>query len=1328
MFRRIPVAIVAVTTVIVSVFSAVPANAAGPWFVAPGGAAGNSCLSAASACPTIQTVLAKGGFTSGDTISVAAGTYLGSTTFAAKGANVVGQGAVVLDGNNLGSVVTVNGPAAVKFTNVTLKNGLNNAGGGGLRVISGTVTAQDVTIANNKSVYGAGAFVNSTATLTMTGGSIANNSATATAALNGWGGAVYVAGKTASLATGTLNLDGVTVSGNVADAGAQQIAGLGGGIFTAGTTTIANSTFTGNKALGTANLAGYGGSIYHGGNAPAVPQLTITNTQFSGGSAASNATVGGAIVAGSPFSATGVTVSGMKAGVGGGVYSTADATITNSTFDGNQATLANTFGGGLYVGRPSASTTSTVTLDNSNLKNNTSTLYGGALASGAGVTVNLKNGTSVANNTAPAGGGVYSAGEVVVNGSDLTSNAASIQGGAVYLGSTAAADTPKLTLTNAKVDGNSAPSGGGGLLVLKNATATATGGQFVGNTATGGGAAAIGDGATFTADGTKFADNTASTLGGGAILNAGTSTLTRATLQGNHAVHTTGNSGLGGAIWSGSSAANAVTTLKIRSSALVQNDAYAGSALLTYSTGSGATNNTSIDNTTISGNSSSSNVGAIDQLHPLTITNSTITNNTAASASGGLSLFAPASLGIAGSIVAGNSGPECAVVSGSIGGDAYNLSSDGDTSCGFTAAEHGVAGDPELGALGDNGGPTVTHLPGSTSPALDKVPTGTSAGFSDVTGGSVTLCGAGDKDQRGTNRPQGAKCDIGAVEAAQIVPTVDGPGAVNAAVGVDVGTISYTSTGSPQPTLSVVGSLPNGLTFTDNGDGTGKLTGTPANGSGGEVSVKIRATNEAGSGDKTVDITVNEAPALAGPSADTYIVGQAGGPDVFEQISGHPVATLSTSSTLPGGVDFTPQAGGKGEIAGTPTSGSGGQYAIKIKGDNGTPPAAEWPFALTVNEAPGLTGPSDAQFTVGTAGNAGPFVGTGYPAPTLSATGLPAGVSISGTGSASITGTPLDSTGGEYDATVRTGNGIGSDATRDVHVVVKEAPELDGPEAVRFVAGTSQTAVFSSDGYPLAELSVDGDLPSGITFHDNGNGTAALSGSASPSAVGTYALTVKASNGVAADSVLHVSVEVAPPLGFLSTPLPDAAYHTQYSAIVGVTGGQPAYTFSLQSGSLPAGLTLSSNGTISGTPTGSLVTSTFTVKVVDAADPAQSATKQLSITVGKGVTKTLVEPMLVVTKTGLLGLKTHTWSARGQLLGGYPLQPLSGETVTFTSKSTFVCSGRTESDGKVMCIKKSIAATVSPLLNGEYTGTYAGDLKWKGSTATAGLIGENPTP
>ena len=61
---------------------------------------------------------------------------------------------------------------------------------------------------------------------------------------------------------------------------------------------------------------------------------------------------------------------------------------------------------------------------------------------------------------------------------------------------------------------------------------------------------------------------------------------------------------------------------------------------------------------------------------------------------------------------------------------------------------------PLLGALGDNGGPTLTRLPSASSPAVDQIPIGT-----------LGLCdGALAVDQRGVPRPQGSACDIGAVE------------------------------------------------------------------------------------------------------------------------------------------------------------------------------------------------------------------------------------------------------------------------------------------------------------------------------------------------------------------------------------------------------------------------------------------------------------------------------------------------------------------------------------------------------------------------------------
>ena len=223
-------------------------------------------------------------------------------------------------------------------------------------------------------------------------------------------------------------------------------------------------------------------------------------------------------------------------------------------------------------------------------------------------------------------------------------------------------------------------------------------------------------------------------------------------------------------------------------------------------------------------------------------------------------------------------------------------------------------------------------------------------------------------DQRGIARPQGAKCDIGSVEVVQVAPTVDGPATADFTVGSAAAPVGFTTTGTPQATLSA-SALPSGVTFTDNGDGTGTLAGTPAVGTGGDYTITITGTNEAGSGTKDIVLTIHEAPILSGPSAATYQVGQAGGPDEFTQTAGHPTATLSTDSTLPGGVNFTPQPGGKGTIGGTPTAGSGGVYPITIKGSNGTPPDATWPFVLTVEESTGITGPGNATFTVGTAGH-----------------------------------------------------------------------------------------------------------------------------------------------------------------------------------------------------------------------------------------------------------------------------------------------------------------------------------------------------------------------
>lgn len=142
----------------------------------------------------------------------------------------------------------------------------------------------------------------------------------------------------------------------------------------------------------------------------------------------------------------------------------------------------------------------------------------------------------------------------------------------------------------------------------------------------------------------------------------------------------------------------------------------------------------------------------------LALENVTVTGNSATSEGGGV-YFADSELTLKNTIVANNtSGGNCALnsfypaVPTSLG---YNLSSDTTCTTWLNKPSDLNNVNPLLGALADNGGLTKTHLPQAGSPALNKIPQGTN-------GCGTTLT----SDQRGITRPQGGKCDIGAVEVA----------------------------------------------------------------------------------------------------------------------------------------------------------------------------------------------------------------------------------------------------------------------------------------------------------------------------------------------------------------------------------------------------------------------------------------------------------------------------------------------------------------------------------------------------------------------------------
>ena len=166
------------------------------------------------------------------------------------------------------------------------------------------------------------------------------------------------------------------------------------------------------------------------------------------------------------------------------------------------------------------------------------------------------------------------------------------------------------------------------------------------------------------------------------------------------------------------------------------------------------------------------------------------------------------------------------------------------------------------------------------------------------------------------------------------------------------GSFTVTTTGSPAPALEETGSLPGGVTFTDNGDGTATLAGTPT--ATGTFTISIAADNGVvPDAAKSFTLQVDgatAAPAITSGTSASFTIGSAG--NFLVTTTGNPTPTLSESGPLPTGVSFTDNGDGTATLAGTPAGGTAGSYPFTIDAGNGVPPDANQSFTLTVAGAP----------------------------------------------------------------------------------------------------------------------------------------------------------------------------------------------------------------------------------------------------------------------------------------------------------------------------------------------------------------------------------------
>jgi hypothetical protein len=234
-----------------------------------------------------------------------------------------------------------------------------------------------------------------------------------------------------------------------------------------------------------------------------------------------------------------------------------------------------------------------------------------------------------------------------------------------------------------------------------------------------------------------------------------------------------------------------------------------------------------IANTTVSGNSTAGNGGGIFNCDSglLFLLNVTITNNQAGNLGGGL--YNITDVLLENSIIAGNTALNA-------GDNVYN-DEDGET---FDEGHSILDGDPLIGPLQDNGGPTLSHAPLAGSPAIDG---GSNEPFSCVCLTGDQRGSAFERIRDGADADNTQTADIGAIEAD---PAVENIANQTTAEGVAIAVPFHVGdTSSAFEAVTATSSnttlLPNGqVTITESPDGP-LLTMTPAAGLSGTSTITV---------------------------------------------------------------------------------------------------------------------------------------------------------------------------------------------------------------------------------------------------------------------------------------------------------------------------------------------------------------------------------------------------------------------------------------------------------------------------------------------------------
>ncbi|MFN0170597.1 MAG: putative Ig domain-containing protein [Bryobacteraceae bacterium] len=482
------------------------------------------------------------------------------------------------------------------------------------------------------------------------------------------------------------------------------------------------------------------------------------------------------------------------------------------------------------------------------------------------------------------------------------------------------------------------------------------------------------------------------------------------------------------------------------------------------------------------------------------------------------------------------------------------------------------------------------------------------------------------------------------------------------------------------------GATPAGLSLS----AAGVLSGTPLSAGGSSFTVQVTDSASA-TAPKIFSLTIKLAPTplsvttssplpqgTVGVAYSVALAATGGAPGYTFAIAGgsSPPPGLSLSSS--------------GLLTGTPTTAGTFSFSVAASDTQSSVSPAK-PLdvtivpALTITSPPSLPGGTATQpysYSFVPSGGTGPYTWS------ISKGTLPAGITLN-PADGTLKGTPTE--GGTFQIEVRVTDSLSQTAASPFTLNIILPPTISTKAIPGGTISQPYRFTFAAtNGTPPYRWQITAGVPpGGISLSSAG----VLEGT--PSSAGPSTLTIRVTDaaGVTDSVTVSFTISSAPLTVTTSAVLPEAIINRPYSASLSAKGGTPPFSWSLASGSLPGGLTLTSPGEIRGTPT-ALGNFDFTVQLTDSNPlaPVTTAPFPFRLAVSPPPLEIITSSQLpegaarvaytfALTATG--GRSTIVWSViSGSLPPGFGLNSATGViTGNSTVAGTYNFSVQARDDG-----------------------------------------------